>query len=318
MPRPSSNRPEGRRAVVLGPQRHVPRVRPAVQHLCGPDTRPVAFVSAGWEEREPEDTEFREHLTRPILNLEIWGRVERIFERDPELLDAMRRRHDTLRRVQELYRLRLEGLVAAALELLRRDGDRALLDPEREAAIAMVQTLDREHVARVAAIHGEFDERWRPQQRDAVAAHRRELAGMLDGAACLCIAGGHVGVLLHRLQLFDLLGLWGDRPIVAWSAGAMVLCERVVLFHRDHGAVDTEVMEAGLGILRGLVPLPHARRRLDLRDRCALQLMARRFAPDRCVLLDDGNRIDWDGRGWQQQQGARMLAVDGAPCEEGS
>jgi Peptidase family S51 len=313
-PAMSPRQPAARRAVVLGPQRHVPMVRPAVQSLCGNDASvPVALVSAGWEEREPEDGELREHLLRPILNLEIWNRVERIFERDTELFAAIRQRQDTLRRVQELYRLRLEGLMPAAAELLRRTGDGVLLDPERAEAVAMLQTLDREHMARAAAVHAEFQQQWQPQHRDTVVQHRRELEALLGGAACLCIAGGHVAVLLHRLRLFDLLQLWGDRPIVAWSAGAMVLSDRVVLFHRNHGqgGADTEVMEAGLRILPGIVPLPHARRRLDMRDRAALQLLARRFAPDACVVLDDGHRIDWNGSHWSEHAGTRTLSIDG-------
>ena len=96
-------------AILLGPQRHVPIVARAVAALVGDDDRPLAVVTAGWEERENEDHELREHVQRPVLNLELWARVERIFERDRELLTAMRQRHDTLRKVQELYRLRLQG-----------------------------------------------------------------------------------------------------------------------------------------------------------------------------------------------------------------
>ncbi|MEQ1632811.1 MAG: hypothetical protein ABL997_10590 [Planctomycetota bacterium] len=304
-----------RRAVVLGPQRHVPIVRPAVESLVGSPREPIAFVSAGWEERESEDGEFRDHMQRPVLNLEIWGRVERIFTRDPELLEAMRLRHDTLRRLQELYRLRLEGLVTAAAALLRHDGAPELLLPETDSAIAMLQALDREHQDRIAAVHREFEARFRPGERESVVLHRRELGEQLAGAAVLCIAGGHVGVLLHRLQLFSLLELWGDRPIVAWSAGAMVLSSRVVLFHHAHntgqGAVDTEVMESGLGILPGIVPLPHSRKRLDLKNRLALRLLARRLQPDACILLDDGDRIDWNGETWTPHRGSRRLDAAG-------
>jgi len=316
MPRPVKSPTSHRRVVLLGPQRHVPIVRPAVADLCGGAPAPVALVTAGWEEREAEDAEFREHLGRPVVNLEIWSRVERIFERDPELLAAMRERHDRLRRTQALYRLRLDGLVGAAQELLRRTDDLELVAPELDGALQMLQALDREHQARIAELHRAFDARWRPAARAAVQQHKRELQELLDGAACLCIAGGHVGVLLHRLQLFDLLGLWGERPLCAWSAGAMVLGERIVLFHQLQGlGVDTEVMEAGLGVVRGIVPLPHARRRLDLHDAAALRLLARRFLPDPCILLDDGHRIDWDGRSWHARAGTRRLQQDGSVQE---
>lgn len=303
-----------RRAILLGPQRLVPIVRPAVEFLIGDGhAGPLAVVTAGWEEREAEDGELRDHVARQVVNLEVWRRVEHIFEADPELLQAMRNRHDTLRRVQELYRLRLSGLVAAAAALLRRIGDAALLEPERQGAIEMLRLLDQGHVERVAAIHAEFEARWRPGERDAVVRHRQELSRHLAEASCLCIAGGHVGVLLHRLRLFDLLGLWGPRPVVAWSAGAMVLTERIVLFHDDptQGNPDTEVMERGFGLLPGVVALPHARRRLRLDDPHGLQLMARRFQPAICVVLDDGCRLDWDGRQWSAPHGTRMLGDSG-------
>ncbi len=313
------------RAVVLGPQRHVPIVRSAVESLVGKRrSAPVAFVSAGWEEREAEDGEFRDHLGQPVLNLEIWSRVERIFARDPELLAAMRARHDALRRLQEVYRLRLHGLVQPALLLVRRAAEHGAAEQdvadEAAAAVAMVRQLDAEHCRRVAELHAEFDARVRPGERAAVVQHRREIAGQLEAAAVLCIAGGHVGVLLHRLQLFDVLGLWGDRPLIAWSAGAMALAEQVVLFHhaRDlgHDVCDTEVMERGLGALPGIVPLPHSRKRLPLQDQDSLRLLSLRFAGSVCALLDDGDRFDFDGQRWTAHPGGRTLAESGRVHQE--
>lgn len=296
-------------------------VRPAVEFLVPPrDDRPVAAVTAGWEEREAEDQELRDHLQRPMVNLAVWQRVEQIFEQDGELLQAMRQRHDTLRKVQELYRLRLAGLMDSTRVLLRRIGEAALLEPERQGAIEMVRQLDREHVDRVAAIHAEFEQRWQPAERPEVARHGRELEALLADAPCLLIAGGHIAVLLHRLRLFDLLSLWGQRPVVAWSAGAMALGERIVLFHDDppQGGADAEVMEAGLSVLPGVVPLPHARRRLRLQDERNVQLMARRFQPAICAVLDDGTRLDWDGRRWSAPAGTRRLSEQGRLQEVGA
>lgn len=302
-----------RRVFLLGPQRHRPIVAPAVAAITADVPGPIACITAGWEEREAEHQELFQHLQRPAVNLAIWQRVESIFERDAELLAAMRLRHDTLRKVQELYRLRLSGLMDACRALLRRQGDLHLLEPERQGAITMLQALDREHELRVADIHEEFEARWRPAQRQHVAAQRRELAALIGEASCVCIAGGHVGVLLHRLRLFDLPKLLQDKSVVAWSAGAMVLAERIVLFHDDppQGAADAEVMEQGFGLVPGVVPLPHARRRLHLHDELRVMLMARRFLPGLCVALDDLCRLEWDGRRLQALPGTQQLAADG-------
>ncbi|MEO6593126.1 MAG: Type 1 glutamine amidotransferase-like domain-containing protein [Planctomycetota bacterium] len=305
-------------AILLGPQRHVPIVRAAVETLV-PEARsgPLAVVTAGWEERESEEQELREHVQRPLHNLAIWERVERIFERDPELLEAMRQRHDRLRSVQERYRLRLQGLIGATAELLRREGDPAVLDPERQESMSMLRQLDDQHVARIAEIHREFEVLWRPHDRTSVVREKLEISRRLRDASCLMIAGGHVSVLLHRLRLFDVFGLWGDRPVIAWSAGAMVLTQRIVLFHDSpsQGNSDTEVMEAGFGLVPDVVALPHAKQRLQTEDALRVQMFARRFAPASCALLDRGSRLDWRGGRWQALPGTRRLVEDGSVVE---
>lgn len=308
-------------AILLGPQRKQPLVRDAVASLVPhDDRRPLAAVTAGWEERESEDQELREHCERSVQNLAIWTRVERIFERDRELLLAMRQRHDTLRAVQELYRLRLQGLMDPVRELLRRQGDEAILVAERHDAMTMVKALDAQHMRRVAEIHAAFEDRWRPGERAAVQREKRELQRLLQASSCLLLAGGHVSVLLHRMRLFDLFGLYGDRPVIAWSASAMVLGERIVLFHDDppQGSSYAEVMEAGFGLVPDVVPLPHAKHRLATDDPLRVQLLARRFAPALCALLDHGSRLDWrDGR-WHAQDGTQRLTEAGGIAEVGA
>jgi hypothetical protein len=309
------------RAILLGPQRHRPSVAQAVDFLA-PRAQggEVALITAGWEEREAEDQELCEHLGRPARNLTVWARIEAIFERDPELLAAMRLRHDLLRRLQEVYRLRLDHLMEAARALLRRIGDGALLEPDRQSALEMIRALDREHEKRMAQVHAEFEQRWRPAERDEVRRHAEELAERVARAVCVCIAGGHIGVLLHRLRLFSLCEVLRGRPVVAWSAGAMALAPRIVLFHDDppQGGGNAEVMEAGFGLYAGVVPLPHARARLELGNERAVSLMARRFRPDLCVALDEESRLDWDGRRWSAQKGTMRLHEGGRLQEVGA
>jgi len=305
-------------AILLGPQRRVKTVGSAVETLVPKATAgPLAIVTAGWEEREAEDEELREHVGRPMVNLAIWERVERIFAADPELFEAMRQRHDTLRKVQALYRLRLLGLMDPLCELYRNTDDPELVVPEQEAALRMVQALDQEHAKRVAAILHDFEVKWRPLDRSAVATERSEIEALLADASCLLIAGGHVAVLLHRLRLFDLLKLHGDRPVIAWSAGAMVLCRRIVLFHDNppQGSKYPEVLEAGLDLVPGFVALPHAVHRLELDDERSMKVFARRFAPASCALLNRGARFDWNGKLWSATPDSRILGSEGVPQE---
>lgn len=304
-------------AIVLGPQRREPIVREAIDHFVADRDQPVAVVTAGWEEREDEDGELREHVERPLENLKIWARVERIFAKDKQLHQAIRERHTQWKRAQDLYRLRLSGLMVASRELLRQSDRDTMAAAEEEDAWELVRGLDQQHMNRVAQIHEDFFARHNPRERAAVQAERRALEEQLGQVACLMVAGGHIGVLLHRLQLFDLFSIWGDRPVIAWSAGAMALSERVVLFHDDppQGSSYAEVMEAGFGLLPELVALPHARHRLQTDDSVRVRMLARRFAPARCALLDYGARFDWRGGQWTGHVGSRQLDFDGHVTE---
>lgn len=302
-----------RRVVLLGPQRAHPTVRDAVASLgLGPDAR-LAAITAGWEEREPEDVELDQHLGSPVVNLQIYRRGDEVFARDPELHRAMRERHDLLRDLQRLYRLRLLHALEAARQLMERDGNEQLLDPERAAAIEAVREIDRHHFARVVEIHTAFEAKWRLEDRPSVAPHRAELQQALEGTQAVLVAGGHVGILRNRMRLFDVLSLAGDQPIIGWSAGAMVLTEKVVLFHDTppQGQGFAEVFVPGFGICSGVVPLPHARHRLTLDDRSRVQLFARRFGPDLCTTLDDECQVSWDGAHWTGNAQARRLSEDG-------
>jgi hypothetical protein len=311
------------RVVLLGPQRLVPTLNVAMESL-GVRGR-IAAVTAGWEEREQEDRELVDHLGGRVVNLRVWGRCEGIYARDPELFQAMRERRELLRRAQELYRLRLSHALDAARTLLGRasqangEGD-ALLESECTAAIEDVRRLDAEHHERLRSVHADFDRTWRPLERATVAAERAELASLLAHCSALCIAGGDVRVLLGRLRLLDLVGAWTAGPIVAWSAGAMVLGQRVILFHDSppQGEGNAEVFETGLGRVRDIVPLPHARRRLRLDDRERVSLFARRFGPDLCVALDERTRVDYENGGWSGAAGTMALAADGTLAEVGA
>jgi hypothetical protein len=125
-------------------------------------------------------------------------------------------------------------------------------------------------------------------------------------------------VLLNRLRLLGLEPLLRTRPVFAWSAGAMALGERVVLFHDTppQGPGHPEVLDAGLGLFRGLTPLPHGDVRLRLEERNRVAFFAQRFAPSALTLLDEGSALAWNGTTWSAVVGApRRLLADGSVTE---
>ncbi len=93
----------------------------------------------------------------------------------------------------------------------------------------------------------------------------------------------------------------------------MVLGERAVLFHDSppSGPGHTEVALPGLGLYRGVIPLPHARTRLRLDDPHRVARMSLRFAPAHCVVLEAGTRLDWEENAWRPVD-VEQLGSDGS------
>jgi hypothetical protein len=298
--------------VFLGPQRFRPTV---VDVLDGLGVEgPLATVTAGWQEREQEIDELADHVHRDLVNLRLYERSEEVLATDTELGAALREKHDRLKSLQSLYRLRLKYALEAAREVMVLDGREKFVREHRQGAIRTIRTLDRQHLTRIRRVHSGFEEKWNPVARPSVLAHREAILEQLEGVSALAIAGGHVAILVNRLRLFGFADLVGDLPVVAWSAGAMAMTQRVVLFHDSppQGPGNAEVLDAGMGLVNGLVALPHARKRLALGDPVRVALMARRFRPDRPTLLDPGTELQWDGAKWLPVVGARVLKPGGA------
>jgi len=301
--------------TLLGPQRR-PTVDKAVAAL--PGGGPVATVTAGWQEREPDDGELSALLGGRDVNLSLYRRWLDVQDRAQEFSAAERRLRGLLEEAQEIYLLRLDHALRAAYAVQRRGiHDRLRADALAEA-IAAVRDLDAAHLRRVSELRGEFCQAWRPHDLPVVAGHRAAVARLLGEAGALVIAGGHVGVLADTLHLFGVAGALRS-PVIAWSAGAMALTQRVVLFNdrAPQGPGHPEVYATGLSVLRNVVALPHASARLLLGDVQRMAVFARRFAPARCVLLEHGSRVDTDGEG-SCPPGTRVLAGDGRVASLGA
>lgn len=284
--------------VLLGPQRR-PSLDKVVAGLGLDGT--FATVTAGWQERELADDELDDHLGGRATNLALWSRRQDVLDRDPDFAAAHRRRGTLLADLQELYLIGVRHTSRALTELRvqtersERAKDIALSDAED-----VLRSLDRRHLERVREVNAGFYETTRPHEHPLIAAHRAEVAQVLGDAEAVVMTGGHVGELLDALHLFNVVpaGLQ-HLPVIAWSAGAMVLTERVVLFNDNatRGPRAPEVYADGLGLLRDVVVLPSARQRLHTRDTARMSLMARRFAPAVCVPLDPGARVELTARG---------------------
>jgi hypothetical protein len=299
------------RAILLGPQRR-PTLEAVVRSLGLPG--PFATVTAGWQEREPDDGEMRALLGGRSVGLELYRRWLDVQERDPQYAAASRALADVLAELADLYLLRLDYALQAVYALQRRTSGSALAE-----AVAGVRSLDDLHLAQVNEVRGEFFDRLRPHDRPVIASHRSAVAGLLDSAAALVVAGGHVGILAEVLHLFNVAALLRS-PVIAWSAGAMALADRIVLFGdlSAHGPGHPEVYGSGLSVVRDVVLLPHAKARLLLDDVPRMAVFAQRFAPARCLPLEAGTRVELSGDGSAGvPAGARVLGEDGHVTSSG-
>lgn len=305
------SRPAPRAVVLLGAQRFEPSLGAAVAELG--ITGRIATITAGWQEREAEDDDLDEHLGGRAVNLMLHQRGEDVFASDPELHEAHRNRQETLRHRQDFYRIRLGYELEAQSVIRQRAAPEAILADEESASVDAIRDLDAWHLDKCAAVRQEFQSELAPSSRPAVAKHLTELKAIVSECDAIAIGGGHVATLLNRLELFRIADVVGTRVLFAWSAGAMAISDRVVLFHDSppQGAGIAEVLDSGLGLVPGTVVLPQPEERLKLDDTARVSLMARRFAPAVCLAMPARSRITWTQKRYGSVHGVLGLMADG-------
>ena len=272
--------------------------------------RRVALITAGWQEREADDELLVKALGVAADNLTLHARSQEVFAADAALSAAYSARQEVLRHLQSFYRIRLDKTGDAAHAISVRHVDPELLAQEHRVSVEQFRQLDLDHLERCRAIHAAFADRWELASRPAIAKHRDELRALIAPAEAVVIAGGHVASLLNRMQLFDVLALAAGKLVVAWSAGAMVLTDRIVLFHDfpPYGSDIAQVLDAGFGLVPGIVALPDAARRVRQDDRDGIARFAQRMAPATCVAMDPGARLAIVGGRLTSIHAARLTA----------
>ncbi|MGK0482825.1 MAG: hypothetical protein ACJAQ3_002807 [Planctomycetota bacterium] len=307
-----------RKVALLGPQHAEPTLRPVLDSAEMPG--PYVLVAAGWEEREAETGTLEAHLGESVQNLGAWPACENAFERDTGLKQLMFDRHDRMKDLSRVYRLRLSAELRALRELYARTtpaNPDELVGPELELGFQALQAGDALHRARVAAVNDETFSR--AQERPSLKEDTERMAETLSSAGTLLIAGGHVGILYNRMRLFRVLeNLRPGSGIAGWSAGAMVMTDTLFLFHDapPRGAGDAVVHGPGFAVAPGIAALPHASSRLDLEDHARVAILSRRLAPMLCTALDDGqSAVRSTGGQWTFSGGTRLLLATGELSE---
>jgi hypothetical protein len=283
--------------VLLGAQRFDPSLGDAVETVGVRGH--IATITAGWQERESDDDDLKWHLEGRAVNLQLHKRGDEVFRDDPELRAAHRERQDALRHRQDFYRIRLEHAVEADRVIRQRAAPPDIAAEQAQESADAIRELDEWHLGLCAKIRGEFEAKWKPSERDIVKRHRDELAAIIADCGAIAIAGGQVATLINRLMLFGIAEMIGTRAVFAWSAGAMAISDRIVLFHDDppQGPGVSEVLDTGLGLAPGLVALPQPETRLRLDDSDRVQRLVKRFQPARSFAFPARAWMIWrDGK----------------------
>lgn len=300
--------------MLLGPQRERPRLSEVLARwsLDGP----VALAAPGWEEDEVDDAWVRDAVRRPVVNLKLYELADRLFAEDPEVLRLLRERQDELRRLREVNQLQLDHSLAVARALLQRAGSGESVSPQLESTFRHLGEIDADYLELVTEVIRAYDKRIDPWARPSVQRYRQRVLDRCQSCVALLIAGGHVGVLLNRLNLSRLIR-YVQVPTIAWSGGAMAMAERVVFFHQHlpQATRDAEVSRRGLSWISSAVLFPRPAERLELANRTELALLARRFRGDACLLLDQDSEMEWAEQRWVRAQGVQRLTADGAVVE---
>jgi len=307
--------------ILLGPQRPTPNLTAIVADL--PGDGPVLTITAGWRYDESDREALDEAIGADAEPLPLYAWFDEIVGESPALARAYKERQREVRKLKELYRLRLKHAMDTVHALqARRAEDPELVEPELEAALEMVRAIDESFLIRSSAIQLGSRQQLRALEPPRVARRRTEAARRILEARAVLVAGGHVGVLRNRLMFFELdfaLRQASQRgtAVLGWSAGAMVLTDRVLLFYDDppEGHSYPELLDRGLGLVSGLVALPHARRRLNLEDRDRVSALAGRFESSACVGMENGAHLVHSGGFWENRgpaDTALLMSVDGS------
>jgi hypothetical protein len=260
----------------------------------------VAVVTAGWRHDEQELDALRRDLGDRLVLLPLYRWFDSLCLADGALAQAYKARQQRIIDYKGAYRAQLTHTMAAVAAMQHRvDHDEATYAPELQFTHHALRALDARALNRLNEIRAEASATAAPWNRPEVRAHHEKAAKILSEVDAVLIAGGHVGVLRNRMFFYGLdvllprlLARGG--AVLAWSAGAMSLCDQIFLFYDDppEGEGNAEVLDSGIDLVQGLRIFPHARRRLRLDDSDRMKRLADRLRPATLLTLEPGAWIE--------------------------
>ena len=284
---------------ILGPQSPTANLPEAIQRFA--PEGPLALISAGWRHGENEHAALNRDLKRPIELLPLYSWFDELGSIEPELSQRSKTRQHQIKAYKNAYRLQLHaalGLWTRMQELAEHNPE--VHDADVQDALGFVKQIDERAIERLNTIRADFSDLETPWLHPSVQPMYEQIKSTLDKSSALLIAGGHVALLRNRMYFFGLHQLIQEflaagKPVFAWSAGAMAITNRIILYYDDppFGKGIPEVLDTGIGNVPHLILLPHAKTRLRVDNQHRIQQFAQRFAPDICLTLENGALLSW-------------------------
>ena len=244
-------------------------------------------------------------------HLNLYGRLNDVLDSDQPFAMAALAHRDAVDELAGIYSLRLQRALDSVYAVQRRSVRTDLAASALADGVRVVQSIDQWYLDAVDQLRGELWAAAPAEDSEPIQRHRAEVAEAVGQASAIAIAGGHVGLLLRCLKLFA-VNLPAELPVVAWSAGAMSLTERVVLYNDrgPSGVIGSEVWDRGLGRAPRIVAMPHARRRLQMDDPMVLRVLAAGSATPAACCWTTGPRVALGPNGELPAE-ARIIGDDG-------
>ena len=302
---------------ILGPQRGAPLL-PDIIHGQYPQAK-IAVISAGWRHEESQLRPLARDLQRPLELLPLYQWFDELGKTEPELSNEHALRQKRIKSYKDTYRLKLQfGM--EFLDAIRKKQARSpeLYMEDVLNAHQAIQQIDMEAIERIGRIRDSFPNLAQPWLHPSAQPFYDEIKETLDACDVLLITGGHVAILRNRMFFFGCQALLKDfldqgKTIIAWSAGAMSLCDQIVLYYDDppDGSGNSEVLDTGMGLIPHVLFFPHAQQRLRTEDTKRMRDLAQRFSQFQCITLEKETHLTFDQDGWSYINNVQKCTLDG-------
>jgi hypothetical protein len=296
---------------ILGPQMPIPNIANVLNSHCRKG--PIAVISAGWRYEEGEIQALTRDIQREVYHLPIYEWFDELGAIEPELAGLHRMRQRRIKAYKKVYQLQLRSALEVWEQtrfLYKKKG--AIYDQDEQEACQHVRNIDDGCITRLEEIREDFSALHQPWLHETAIPLFERIAYTFSQCSGIILTGGHVPVLRNRLYFFGLEHLLREaldegRQIFSWSAGAMTLTDRIVLYYDDPplGIRHPEILDTGLGLINDTIFLPHASSRLKLSEPERIERFARRFHPATCICLENGAHIIYDEDGVEDLSIAR-------------